>query len=173
MSRKSVFHPDYAARRLTDVSAEALLARGIRGVILDIDNTTAPWGEAAADNAAVQWIRHARSIGLKLVFLSNSTDRRVRALSEALSVPCVTGGKKPLPGFFRRAVRELGLPADEAAMVGDTVITDIFGANRLGLTTILVEPLTPRDFMGTKIYRWIERLFGLRKPKNEGEKWPT
>jgi len=169
MSRESVLHPDYAALKLTDVSVERLLAKGIRGAILDIDNTTAPWGEASADNATVQWIRGARSAGLKLVFLSNSTGRRVRALSELLSVPCVTGGKKPFPGYFRRAVKELGLPPDEIAMVGDTVITDIFGANRVGLTTILVEPLTSHDFVGTKIYRFIERIFGLRKPKNEGE----
>jgi HAD superfamily hydrolase (TIGR01458 family) len=45
---------------------------------------------------------------------------------------------KPSPGFFQLVLGDLGVEAEEAAMVGDDVETDVGGALRAGLHAILV-----------------------------------
>ena len=59
----------------------------------------------------------------------------------------------------------MGTTPDSSAMIGDQLFTDIYGGNRLGLLTILVNPLSPRDALPTKLLqRPLERLLG-RAPK--------
>ena len=55
----------------------------------------------------------------------------------------------------------------EVAAVGDQLLTDIFGANKLDLTSILVNPLTDHDFTITFINRIIEKFIYDRLDKKE------
>ncbi|GAB4458588.1 MAG: HAD-IIA family hydrolase [Anaerolineae bacterium] len=60
------------------------------------------------------------------------------ALEAASGVkPTVVG--KPEPLMFEIAVQKMGVAPGEAAMLGDRLETDILGAQRVGLKTILVE----------------------------------
>jgi predicted HAD superfamily phosphohydrolase YqeG len=52
----------------------------------------------------------------------------------------------------------LGTSPGETAVVGDQIFTDVLGGNRLGLLTILVMPISPKEFISTQLVRKLERM---------------
>jgi len=155
-----------AARHDTiyDIDPRQLTARGIRGLILDLDNTLVPWGVRDAPGALAGWVRDARAAGLRLCIVSNNGGDRVVSLARALEVPVLTDAWKPLPGKLRRALAVMGTTTATTALVGDQVFTDVLGGNGLGLYTILVRPQSGREFDLTRLVRIVERvvLRGMR-----------
>jgi HAD superfamily phosphatase (TIGR01668 family) len=140
-----------------DIDLAALHAQGIRGLILDLDNTIVPWGSRQPGPQLPGWIAAAREAGLRLCIVSNNMGSRVEALATMLGLPVVTGALKPRRKALRRALTVMGTTADATALVGDQVFTDILGGNRLGLHTILVRPQGRREFLLTRFVRIIER----------------
>jgi HAD superfamily phosphatase (TIGR01668 family) len=158
------FRPALRADTIYEVDIRALVARGIRGIILDLDNTIVPWGAREAPQTLIQWIRRARAAGVRLCIVSNNGGRRVTALARSLDLPALTGAMKPRRGALRRALGLMGTTADTTALIGDQLFTDVLGGNRLGLYTILVQPQSAREFVLTKLVRVVERvvLRGIR-----------
>lgn len=150
------------ARAIEDVDPRALRADGIRGVILDLDNTIVPWNGVQPTPAVQRWIADLIDAGVQACIVSNNFTGRVRAVAERLSIPLVTGAIKPTPWAFRKAMRVMGTTPGETALVGDQLFTDVLGGNLVGLKTILVDPLSPRDFPTTMLVRRIERLIRRR-----------
>lgn len=140
------------------VDIEALRARGIRGLIVDLDNTLVPWRHPAPTPAVLEWLRRAEGAGLGVCIVSNGGSRRVEAFARQARVAYVGGARKPRRHGFREAMARLGTGAAETAVVGDQIFTDVLGGNRLGLYTILVSPVSPREFVGTRVVRLLERL---------------
>lgn len=141
-----------------DIDLSALRARGIRGIILDLDNTIVPWGAREASPQLVRWIAGARAMGFGLCIASNNVGSRVTKIAAALGLPVVTGALKPRRTALRRALAATGTTPQETALVGDQLLTDILGGNRLGLHTILVRPQGRREFLGTRVARMVERV---------------
>lgn len=160
--------PRAYARSVLAVTPVSLRAAGIRGLILDLDNTLVPFGSEAISEALRAWLAALAGEGIRAVVVSNSLPRRVAALSTLLGVPAVRGLKPATPPL-RRALALLGTPPHETALVGDQVFTDVLGGNLLGLYTILVEPLSATDFVGTRLARAAERwlLPRLRRRSRE------
>lgn len=152
--------PDAEADSIYAVDPSALRARGIRGVILDLDNTIVPWGAWDVPAALGPWIAAARSAGLRLCIVSNNAGARVAHLAAALDLPAVPGAWKPRRRALRRALGLMGTAPDATALIGDQVFTDVLGGNRLGLHTILVRPQARREFVLTRLTRLAERLVG-------------
>jgi len=150
--------PTIRTNTIYDVDACALAERGIRGVILDLDNTIVPWGAREAPQALTGWIEGARAAGLALCIVSNNGGQRVEVLSRRLGLPVLTGAMKPRRGALRRALAVMGTTADTTALIGDQVFTDVLGGNRLGLCTILVQPQSTREFILTRFVRLVERM---------------
>jgi HAD superfamily phosphatase (TIGR01668 family) len=163
---KRLITPNLIVRHVGDIAPTLLVERGIRAVISDLDNTLVEYrGEAIADEVAA-WLMELKAAGVGVCIASNtrrlSRLSRVAAAGGMLHVPGNAG--KPGTGGLRRALSLLGTTPEETAMVGDQVFTDIVAGNRLGLTTILVNPLSPREFIGTRLVsRPAERLI-LRGP---------
>jgi uncharacterized protein len=145
-----------------DIDLAALRARGIRGVILDLDNTIVPWGAREVGLRLPTWIAEARAADLRLCIVSNNRGSRVTAIADRLGLPVVTWALKPRRRAIRRALVVMGTTPDATALVGDQVFTDILGGNRLGLHTILVRPQSQREFILTRLVRLLERLLGHR-----------
>lgn len=141
-----------------DIDLVALRARGIRGVILDLDNTIVPWGARRPAPELPGWIAAARAADLRLCIVSNNMGSRVTGLATMLGLPVVTGALKPRTKALRRALTVMGTTPEVTALVGDQVFTDILGGNRLGLHTILVRPQSPREFLLTRLARIVERV---------------
>jgi HAD superfamily phosphatase (TIGR01668 family) len=157
--------PDYCFSRAEDIALDWLRQRSIRGVLIDIDNTITRWEQHAVPHGELAWLHGLRDAGIGMRFLSNGLPHKLAAVIQQTGLVHVVGRPmKPLPHAFRRGCTELDLPAQEVLMIGDSVFTDILGANRVGLWTCLVDPLSPVDFVGSKFWRFLEGLLGAREP---------
>jgi HAD superfamily phosphatase (TIGR01668 family) len=154
--------PRYAVHRVVDLSPALLRAWGIEALMLDLDNTLVAWGEATPPPTVCAWVADLRRAGIGACIVSNNLSGRVGAVAALLRLPVADGRFKPSADKLRRALRILGSPPQRTAMVGDQIFTDVLAGNRLGIPTILTEPLGPREPARIRVVRRVERwLMGL------------
>jgi HAD superfamily phosphatase (TIGR01668 family) len=142
---------------ITGLSASWLHAHGIEAVLSDLDNTLVPYGCKEVSVLTRQYVAGLLAAGLRVIVLSNAGPRRVAPVAEALGVPFLAHAGKPARGAYERALSKLGAGPEAAVGVGDQVLRDVLGARRSGLLSVLVDPLSPRDFPGTTLLRGPER----------------
>jgi len=150
--------PDRFAPRLHEVPHVELEAAGIRGLIVDLDNTLLGFRETELGREHIEWVAQAHERGFRIVMLSNNFSERVNTLARQLGVSCIPNALKPLPFGFLRAKRRLQLRRREIAVVGDQLFTDVLGGKMCGLYTILTEPIEAKDFAITRLFRFFERM---------------
>ena len=151
------------------IDVQGLKQRHIDALLVDLDNTLVPWQGYEIKPEVLDWLREVKAQGIKVCIVSNTrTARRLRKLAEEFDVPFAKKALKPRRGGFREALKLLDIEPARAAVVGDQIFTDILGGNRLGVYTILVDPLYRREFFGTKISRLFEKLI-LRKLRRQGK----
>jgi HAD superfamily phosphatase (TIGR01668 family) len=152
-------YPDLYVDSLLEIKPEMLVEKGIKALILDLDNTLVARGRKKAEPEVVKWLKDFRQRGFKLCIVSNSTWGRSGRIARMLGLPSVFRAVKPRRQPFRKALLILGTRPQETAVVGDQLFTDVLGGNRLGLYTIMVPSLGGPDFILTRlIIRRIERL---------------
>lgn len=161
------FRPAVCFDSVTVIPPSFFTSRGITAVILDVDNTINRWELIEVPVEIIAWIRSLEDAGLKLAILSNGIPAKVQKVKKQTGLT-VVAGIKPFISSFIRAREFLGVADDTIAMIGDQCVTDIWPANRLGWTTILVEPMSRHEFPGTYFYRLAEKIFGMRKPIHPG-----
>lgn len=150
--------PNRFAPRLHDVPHAELEQAGIRGLIVDLDNTLLGFRETELGQEHLTWVAEAHDRGFKIVMLSNNFSVRVKTIAAQLKVECIPNALKPLPFGFIRALRRLNMPRRAVAVVGDQLFTDVLGGKMCGLYTILTEPIESKDFAITQMFRFFERL---------------
>lgn len=154
---RSLVTPTFLAESVWSVDLDALVRLGVRGIILDLDNTIVDWNQSWLRPEVREWVRSARERGLGLCLVSNAVrGGRVEQVAKELGIGAVLRAGKPLPGAFRRGMAALVTDPRSTCAIGDQVFTDILGASRLGLVTVLVEPLSPRESFHTRLIRLIE-----------------
>jgi HAD superfamily phosphatase (TIGR01668 family) len=152
-----LLRPKLFAESIKDISVEALLKLGKKGVLVDLDNTLTIWESEVLPQEAIDWIEAAKKQGLKVCLLSNNKGERVKRLAGILGIPYVDKATKPRRRAFRQGMETLGTDPAETAVIGDQIFTDVLGGNRLKLYTILVVPISTHEFTGTKLMRIVER----------------
>ncbi len=167
-SLNALLTPDLIVAHVRDITPDLLRARGLRAVVSDLDNTLVPWRSESVAGEVAAWLITLREAGIRVCIASNTRHvSRLTRLADALGISHVPGNaSKPGTRGLRTALGLLGTGAEDTVMVGDQLFTDILAGNRLGLTTVLVNPLTPREFIGTRVVsRTVERfvLRGARK----------
>jgi uncharacterized protein len=159
--------PDFCFRRVLDIRPEWLEQMGVQGLLLDIDNTITRWENIVVPSPEMAWLESLDGAKIHCRLLSNGLARKKAAVAAQTGLKHVTGiFVKPFAQAFRQGLADLDLPAEQVMMIGDSVFTDVVFANRLGLWTSLVDPLSPVDFFGSKVYRLMERMLCLRRPAN-------
>lgn len=151
-----LFKPTWMINSIFSITAEELKTNGINTVLIDLDNTLIAWNEPEATEDSINWILQMKAAGITLMILSNNSGGRVERVAEILDVEYIPRSLKPTIQGFKIAEKKLGVSVSEMVMVGDQLITDILGANRYGLRTILVKPLLTSDAWNTKFNRFIE-----------------
>lgn len=149
--------PDLYLKSVYSLDPKALRSRGIRALLVDLDNTLVMWRYGQPGPQEVAWVQSLRSAGIEPCIVSNSRPHRVFACAKALQIPAVADAAKPFGRAFRKAMALLGTSPSETAVIGDQLFTDILGGNRLGLYTILVIPVSERELMWTRLVRRLER----------------
>lgn len=154
-------------RREADVASigvDDLVEVGVRCVLIDRDNTVVPRDTKQAPESALAWLDALRSAGIKVCMVSNNFhSREVEESARELGCEVVHHAMKPAPFAVRRALKLMGVTADEAVLVGDQVFTDVMAGNLAGVRPILVDPQSTTDLWYTHIFRVFERAIGARK----------
>ncbi len=140
------------------VPLEELVRIGVRGLLLDLDNTlvTARGGEVPAETRL--FLQEARRLGLAAVILSNGRRARAEQFGRMFDLPSVGRAKKPFGGGYRRALAILGLPGSAVAAIGDQFLTDGIGAWCQGMSFALVEPITSSEALLVRLGRPADRI---------------
>jgi uncharacterized protein len=163
-SKSRGIFPDYCFRSVVDITPAWLAGLGVNGLLLDMDNTITRWEERSVPPEQLNWLQLVKDSGIGLRLLSNGLPHKLAAVERQTGIEHVEGRPmKPFPTAFLLGLRELQLAPAQVMMVGDSVVTDIMIANRLGLWTCLVDPLSPVDFPGSKLHRMCERWLKLRR----------
>lgn len=146
---------------------------GYRGVIFDIDNTLVPHG-APADERAVRLFETLHQMGFATCLLSNNKEPRVKAFAGQVKSFYIFKGGKPSPKGYIRAMDQMGTGTRDTLFVGDQLFTDIYGANRAGVRSILVSPIHPREEIQIVLKRFLERpvLWAYERSRTNRPKKP-
>ena len=164
-----MIYPKEYFNSVKDITIEFLKENNIKGLILDVDNTLISLDKKMPEGIS-NWAKKLKEQGIKLCILSNSNKiEKVEAVAKIIEVPYIFFGKKPLKSGFIRAKEILKLQNENIAVVGDQIFTDIIGANRCNMFSILVKPIEEKDYLITKIKRPIEK-FIIKNMKKRKEK---
>lgn len=148
--------PSFHTGSIYELDFEDACRKGLRGVILDIDNTLVPH-DAPADEKSRLLVQRLKQLGIKPIILSNNHEPRAKSFAEAVGLPFICEAGKPSKKGYLEAVKRLGLPADQVVCIGDQLLTDIWGANNAGIKSVLTEPLDPStDTAWIKVKRVLE-----------------
>lgn len=171
---KKLLTPTWTINTIYDIQPEDLIAHNIRAIICDLDNTLIAWNHWEHTEEMASWLEKYRKAGLGVYLLSNNNYKRVLKVAEPLELRFTSSALKPRRKNFVIAIDDLQVPHEQVAVIGDQIMTDIIGANRNNLKSILVKPIAPNDNIFTLLNRLIERfvfkLIGIDKNSDWGSK---
>lgn len=149
--------PDEFVTSVYKITPEKLKQLGIRGIITDLDNTLVEWDRADATEELTEWLMQMKESGIRIIIASNNNEERVHDFCQPLQLEYIHRAKKPLGKAYYSALVRLGLRPNEVVMVGDQLLTDMLGAKRMNIYTILVRPVAQSDGWVTRFNRFVER----------------
>lgn len=162
-----MLYPNEYFNNVKEITLEFLNKNNIKGLILDVDNTLINLDRKMPAGVS-DWAKELKENGIKICLLSNSNKvDKVVAVSKILNVPYIFFARKPLKSGFSKAKKILELENENIAVVGDQILTDVIGANRCNMFSILVKPLEEKDYLITRIKRPFENLIIKRYEKNK------
>ena len=134
--------PDFSCRNVTDISPDLLAENGIRLLMLDLDNTIAPYKTLQPDPAVTAWVQSVKDAGIDLHFVSNSKrPDRVEHFAELLGIGYVKAAHKPGTKALKQVMAAFGREPEACALAGDQIYTDVWAACRAGCRSFLVYPI--------------------------------
>ncbi len=157
------FDSTIAVRSVCCISPALLKKMGVKGLLLDIDNTLTTHDNPVPAEGVMEWIGSMKRAGIAMRLVSNNHPPRVKPFAKLLGIPCICDSKKPLSDGFRRAAEDMGLPKETLAVVGDQIYTDILGANWFGVKSIYVPPMEHEKTAFFKFKRFMEKPFLPKK----------
>lgn len=171
---RSWLRPDLWVGAVSEIGPEALHARGIRGLILDLDDTLVAALEHQPPPAVEAWVERMSGEFRLFILSNNASPSRVQRIAERLGLPCAARAAKPRRQGFRAAIAQLDLTPSEVAIVGDQLFTDVLGGHRIGAYTILATPMSPEHKPWRKLMRLVEGMLvrdlaALRHPLHPPE----
>lgn len=161
------FYPDVYSQSIYTINYNKLIDKGIKYLLFDLDNTCIPYVEKKPTKELKEHFDKLKDIGFKIILFSNSPRYRLEPFKEYLNVDCCAKAGKPRKNKFIKILKIYNINLSDVAIIGDQLVTDIYGGNRIGITTVLVNPISNIDMPFTKIYRLIEKR-KIRKMTKRG-----
>ena len=151
------FYPDEYLESTYVIDFARMYKKGYRGVIFDIDNTLVPHG-APADERAKELFAHLKELGFACCLLSNNQRPRVEMFNEEIQVNFIENAHKPSRKNYEKAMELMGTNKKNTLFVGDQLFTDVYGARRTGIHSILVKPIHPKEEIQIVLKRYLEKI---------------
>ncbi|MCM1157062.1 MAG: YqeG family HAD IIIA-type phosphatase [Bacteroidales bacterium] len=164
---KKLFYPRKYYAKKEDIPVEEYYQQGYRGILFDIDNTLVPHDEPV-DDAAMGFVEKLKKIGFRICLISNNDEERVRTFANPLGVEYVCKAWKPARQGYLMGMKRLQTGRENTLFVGDQIFTDIWGANRAGIYSILLEPINPKEEIQIILKRIPEKLVKRSYRKRKG-----
>lgn len=155
------FFPDRIVMSPEEIDFEALATQGFRVILIDIDNTLSVHGSTKADAFAKKIIERIEESDLCPVIVSNARFERARSYAASLGVSFIAHAKKPGIENICRDLDQRGCPKENALMIGDQLITDVWSARRAGIPVILTERRSRQELITVRMKRPIESLLKI------------
>lgn len=165
-----LLYPNFYYKNVQSINLEELDKIGIKGIILDVDNTLIDYKRIMPDGIK-EWVKSAKEKKFKVCILSNSNRKdKISKVAEDLDIEYLMCAKKPMKSGYIKALDMLKLPSEKCIAIGDQVFTDVIGANRMKIVSAYVEPINEKEYWYTKWKRPIEAwILNAYKRKKEGK----
>lgn len=132
------FYPYEYADSIFSIDFNELYKKGYRGIIFDIDNTLVPHGEDSTEEID-EFFKNIQKMGFKTLLLSNNGEQRIKRFLKNIDSLYIDNAQKPKKINYLKALKILNLEKSEVVFIGDQIFTDILGANKSGIASILVK----------------------------------
>ena len=157
--------PDGMFEKFDDITPEFLLSRGITALLVDIDNTLAPYEQPLPDERIKNYFASLSAHGIKAALVSNNNYERVKLFNSELGLIAFADSGKPKKKTLLRAMAEMGSTTENTAAIGDQLLTDALGAHRLGIPAYIVPPIKDKKNLFFRFKRWLEKPYIRRYKK--------
>ena len=160
-----IFVPDIYQQSIFTINYKALKKSGIKCLLFDLDNTLSPIRVSTPGVKEKELIEGLKDLGFKVIIVSNSNKKRLEPFKEGFNVDTAASAKKPLSSIYKKIMKIYRFKDNQIAAIGDQLVTDVFGANKMGFISILVTPMSKEDLFFTRFNRIIERRIMKRLNK--------
>ncbi|MDJ0533082.1 MAG: YqeG family HAD IIIA-type phosphatase [Xenococcaceae cyanobacterium MO_207.B15] len=167
MSKKLLLQPDLIlGDTVINLTPDILERHYIKGLILDVDETLVPLKQTQVSLDLKQWAETMKQVASIWLVSNNLSQNRIGRIAQSLNLPFIAGAKKPSRRKLQQAATAMNLTVGEVAMVGDRIFTDVLAGNRLGMFTILVEPMvdpaiSARSYPIRDFEVWVSKKLGV------------
>ena len=160
-------YPKAYLNKVEEITINFLIQNKIKALILDVDNTLIDYYKNLS-NDVVKWAHSLQGQGIKMYILSNTNKKeKVEMVAKNLEIPYKLFARKPSKSGFMKIQKEINIEPENIGVVGDQIFTDVIGGNRCKMFTILVDPVTPKDYWYTAWKRPIENKVKQNLKKGE------
>lgn len=163
----SKFIPKDVVKQVSDIDFSLWKDKGFKAVMIDVDNTLIPYD----DRETKPWHNTLKETlekeGFKVILLSNNHPNNIQDFANKMGFDLIPRATKPLKRGFKKALNQLKVKKEEVLVIGDQLMTDVYGASRMGLSSILVRPIKQKsEKWYTKGFRKIEKQVKNRLKKH-------
>ncbi len=159
--------PDIYKKSIYSIDYDKLKERGIKCILFDLDNTVAPLSMKKPNRKTKNLFCDLKDKGFKIIIFSNNGKSRLKPFKDELEVDCAFRCRKPMRKKYDLILKEYKYAVSEVAIVGDNIITDILGGNKVGITTILVNQISKKELIGARISRFLEKIVIRKLSRHE------
>ena len=149
--------PNIYIKDIYSINYDKLKENNIKCLLFDLDNTIATLDEIKPTKNIIELFKKIKRMNFDIYIFSNAISKRVKPFSDELKVKSIPFALKPFKRNFKKIIEKYN--KDQIAIIGDQIFTDILGGNKAGINTILVDPISKKDLLLTKINRILEKLF--------------
>ncbi|MCL2499006.1 MAG: YqeG family HAD IIIA-type phosphatase [Defluviitaleaceae bacterium] len=150
--------PDYYFDSVLDIPYETLWKQKIRGLIYDLDNTLAHFDKPQTPAKITAMLRRLQKMGFRICLLTNNTRTRLKQFDH-LGLDGIANAIKPFTHGVRAAMEKMGTQPAHTVIIGDQLFSDVWAGKNAKIMTVLVKPLTEKDFFIVRLKRVIERWY--------------
>lgn len=162
-----LLYPKEYVNSVKEITIDFIKKYNLKGLILDVDNTLIDYYKKMPEGI-IEWSELMKSYGIKLYILSNSNKKeKVETVAKNLNIEYINFAKKPLKTGFLKIRKVMNLESENIGVVGDQILTDVLGANRCKMFSILVKPINEKDIFITKFNRFFENIIIKKYLKNK------